>query len=60
MTNYEKRKNMSIEEMADEFERISNYICDYYDCKVCPFDIIGKRSCNKSGFANWLQSEVEE
>lgn len=61
MTNYERIKKMSAEEIANKFERISNYVCDcYYDCKMCPFHLIGKWSCNKSGFVGWLNSEVEE
>lgn len=60
MTNFERIKNMSVEEMADKLERMSNYVCVYYDCEECPFDIIGSRGCCISGFTDWLESEVEE
>ena len=29
MTNYEKNKNMSVEEMAE-------FLCDNFDCDICP------------------------
>lgn len=39
MTNYERIINRSIYEMASELEKISNYVCDYYDsCDECPFN----------------------
>lgn len=61
MTNFEKFKNMSIEEMASEFERIANYCCDHFDCKECLFNkYIGTSLCTASGFIKWLESEVEE
>ena len=61
MTNYEKIQNMSINKMAAEFNEISTYFCDYcYNCKECPFNYMGKRLCNVSGFIDWLNSEVEE
>ncbi len=56
MTNYEKIKSMSIEEMA-------KMLCDM--CKCCDvfvafdlFDIRKKSDCN--GFIKWLKSEVKE
>lgn len=60
MTNYEKIKNMSVEEMAFELDRITNYLCDYYSCEECPFHCLGNRNCTASGFFDWLESEVEE
>lgn len=61
MTNYEKIKNMSVEEMASDIDRMANYLCDGYGCKECPLNFLGyNRNCNATEFANWLQSEVEE
>lgn len=60
MTNYEKIKNMSVEQMAEEFDRMSNYICIYCDCDVCPFNHKGDYDCTKLGFKDWLNGEVEE
>lgn len=63
MTNYERIKNMSIEKMAYEIDRIANHLCDdygYYGCKECPLNFLGNRNCNVTGFEDWLNSEVEE
>lgn len=61
ITNYEKIKNMSIDEMASQIERMSNYLCDGNECKRCPFNFLGyNRNCDATEFANWLQSEAEE
>lgn len=63
MTNFERIKNISIDEMASEIDRISHYLCDDYGgygCKECPFNFLENRNCNATEFANWLNSEVEE
>lgn len=61
MTNYERIINRSIYEMASELEKISNYVCGYYDsCDECPFNFLGNRGCNIIGLVDWLNSEVEE
>lgn len=63
MTNYERIKNMSVEEMASELERLSNYVCRYYKCSECPFCRLWNCkpwNCNVLGFAEWLNSEVKE
>ena len=61
MTNFEKIKNMSVEEFA---ERLS----EYFDCVRCPIE----EFCDKDGLSSmsisscsgiwkkWLKSEVEE
>lgn len=55
MTNYERIKNMSIEEMADYFNEI-------FDCRNCPNDMF---LCEGNGYVctkyikQWLESEVE-
>lgn len=60
MTNFEKIKNMSVEEMAKEIERISNYICGYYNCKNCPFNVLYGFDCSTRSISCWLENEVEE
>ena len=59
MTNFEKFKNMTVKELASEFERLSNYVCDYYSCKKCPFNCLSNRACSATGFADWLESEAD-
>ena len=52
MTNYEKIKNMSVEEMA-------KFLCEsFIVCSDCPV----RDSCvrDHEGFSYWLESEVEE
>lgn len=69
MTNYEKIKNMSVEEMAEWLDEIisSNpcYVCvkddiGKYDCWIRSLsDISRTRLCLKNREL-WLQSEIEE
>lgn len=56
MTNYEKIKDMSVEEMA-------RFMCDISDCYQCPI----KNKCRiqtlidcLDGLAEWLLKEAEE
>ena len=55
MTNYERIKNMSVEEMADYFNEI-------FDCSNCPNDMF---LCESNGnvctkyIKQWLESEAE-
>ena len=57
MTNYEKIKNMSVEEMAKEMEetRIKEG-CPLYRC---PRMRLGKTTCYEC-WLSWLNQEVEE
>ena len=56
MTNYERIKSMSIDEMADYFNEI-------FDCCNCPNDMF---LCEGNGYVctkyikQWLESEVEK
>lgn len=50
MTNFEKIKNMSVEELAD-------FICELVDCDYCPRYCSG---CCKYSWVQWLKNEVEE
>lgn len=62
MTNYEKIKAISIEEMATAiYNGISSDPCDY--CKANDYHCNGGPCNNKSNveiIAEWLKSEVEE
>lgn len=51
MTNFEKIKNMGVEELAD-------YISGLADCRSCPI-YCGDRNC-KYAWIQFLKSEVEE
>ena len=53
MTNYEKIKNMSVEEMVDFMVLVNASGCD------CCKGICAGMSCN-DGFKNWLESEADE
>lgn len=59
MTNFERIKNMSVEEMSSEIDRMSNYMCNRYKCSECPFNFSDKYGCEQTGFSDWLNSEVE-
>lgn len=52
MTNYEKIKNMSVEEMAKFMDIHSNYPCRH--CIGCESNI----DCEQ-GIRKWLESEAE-
>lgn len=67
MTNYEKIKNMSVQEMAEWLDEILSG----NSCNLCVKNDIGKRDCWQKDLFNkiklcvksrklWLQSEVEE
>ena len=71
MTNFEKIKAMSVEEMAKLFYSSTNCCNDRgiaiesedFDyakncCFECPF--FNTKNCDKLGFIEWLESEVEE
>lgn len=50
MTNFEKIKTMSTEELAD-------FICGLADCRCCPI-YCSDRTC-KCSWVEWLKSEVK-
>ena len=56
MTNYERIKNMSVEEMAQ-------FICGIYDDDTCKYDkfICGTTILNydEGGIKHWLESEAD-
>lgn len=62
MTNYERIKNMSIEEMTVLFDEMS---CNCLECIEeaynynCPIYRSG-RYCDPSDIKSWLESEVKE
>lgn len=53
MTNYEKIKSMSVEEMAEEF------MGECWACKLEENQTCDNTSC-KQGVRQWLESEVKE
>lgn len=63
MTNFERIKNMSVEEMAILMDKIitSCNLNGYYNkqlfCKDCP---VNRGNCSVTDFGCWLESEVEE
>lgn len=62
MTNYERAKNRSISEIASTMDELAKFLCKTcVSCPKCPFYFISRHHhCNKLGFINWLESEVEE
>ena len=53
MTNFEKIKSMSIDEIA-------KLLCDNTSCSKCKFyDICGGAEIRFNGYRRWLESEVE-
>ena len=58
MTNYEKIKNMSVEEMAMAINDKFMNECDYCNSRNCGLQTEENTCIN--GIADWLQSEVEE
>lgn len=55
MTNFERIKNMSMEEFAIELNEITEICTNTKDCKNCPFDR-NNTSCAKK-FISWLRTE---
>lgn len=55
MTNYEKIKNMTVEEMAEFLEKITDY-CNAKTCKDCP--LCRCIFCCATEIECWLNSEV--
>lgn len=62
MTNYEKIKSMSVEEMANAIVKgVSSDPCDY--CEAYAYECHGNECHNLSDseiVQKWLESEVEE
>ena len=62
MTNYERIKNMRIEEMAALFDEMSSNCIDCTE-EACNYNCPIYRSgcyCDSSDIKSWLESEVEE
>lgn len=65
MTNYEKIKNMSVEELAALFDRITEECAmplnSKYRCKSCPVYLdTGMKYCDETIIERWLLYEREE
>lgn len=60
-TNYERIVSMSVEEMAEFLQAVTE-TCAGDSCKGCPMHDVKKMSivCNGIGIKQWLESEVEK
>lgn len=58
MTNFEKIRAMSVEELAKFLDHLATLECGY-GCKDCPFDIV-ELECDTKIIERWLNMEVEE
>ncbi len=60
MTNYERIKNMSVEEMA-ELINILTRCCSTDECHECPIDKFKENRivCSEIAIKHWLESEVD-
>ena len=57
MTNFERIKNMSVEELAELFEGV----CCARVCALCPlFKSCGGDYIGENGWEEWLESEVAD
>ena len=56
MTNFEKLKNMSVDEMVDKLDKVFN-------CSSCPIEVFCSENMKvitcKSVWEKWLKSEAE-
>ena len=56
MTNFEKLKNMSVDEMVDKLDKVFN-------CNSCPIEVFCSENRKiitcKSVWEKWLKSEAE-
>ena len=56
MTNFEKLKNMSVDEMVDKLD-------DVFTCELCPIEVFCRENRKvitcKSVWEKWLKSEAE-
>lgn len=61
MTNFEKIKNMSVDEMAKLLDKVAVCCFQTANCEYCP--IYCSRDevyCSSSTISKWLKSEVKE
>lgn len=57
MTNFEKIKSMSIEELAKLLDNITDACSSGFDCDHCPVKFPGAACCYNS-FKSWLEAET--
>lgn len=63
MTNFEKIKNMTIEQMADVFDAVTEACAEQSrrKCFSCPvFKSTGTGYCDRENLLHWLANEVIE
>lgn len=60
MTNLEKIRAMTAEELAEFLDRVTIICSDCSDgrCRNCPLN--ASFECSKEGISKWLESEVSE
>ena len=59
MTNFEKIKSMSVEEMVIAIDKIATF-CSHPDgCHYCPIHTTEGHICNSQDIMNWLKSNVK-
>lgn len=59
MNNYEKIKQMTIEEMAEAFTNPNGGVQLYCTTRICPEEFSNENAC-KNCMKQWLESESEE
>ena len=59
MTNFERIKNMSVEEMAKLIDRIGNVPCECCSDKTCTGDSTKPQRCRDS-IKKYLEEEVKD
>lgn len=61
MTNFERIKNMSVEELAKFIDNIAECCFKNAECENCPIYCSSDEIyCNSSIISKWLKSEAEE
>lgn len=59
MTNYDRIRNMSVEEMTQFICTIAEH-CYYDECKGCPiYNVCGVCDCSDLHIRKYLESEVD-
>ena len=59
MTNGDKIRSMTDEELADFINDVTDCCSDGYICEKCPLNSVGSH-CNIYTFEKWLKQEVQK
>lgn len=61
MTNFERIKQMTVEEIAGLIDDITCICCDSGGCKYCPiYECTKIEGCDTDVIMEWLESEVDD